>query len=331
MSVFAWPPNCLPQKVDWKYDSPSRAAISPFDGDTTIIARTGDRWRGACSFSPLWDEPRWELETFLGRVRHQNHQFVMPPQFYKRRGTLITNNLAPNGGRFDVIGPWTGGSATLEIDCSMLRITNTSVGVIGTALSGGITVTANTQYVLRIECLAGKVSTFAIFVGTSAGGSQIFNSGVLSTAGVYTATFNSGANTTIHVTLMSNSSTVGDFVYFDNFVLETCALTQGVQAVGDLLVMDGLAASQSQMLRKSDMIEVNGQLLQLLISLTTNASGVAYVRVTPPLRTAVADNSPVIIGTPMGRFLFEDDPSVWTTTGYFESSFTLNIMEDLTT
>ena len=330
MSVFVWPPNCLPQSIDWWYDSPSRPAISPFDGDTTIISRTGDRWKGGCSFNPIFGEQRWELQAFLGRLRHQNNQFVMPPQFYQRRGTLVSVNLAPNNGRFETIGPWTGVSAAIEIDSNMLRITN-SGATTGSAQSGAFTVVANTQYVFRVECLKGLTSGFSVRVGTSAGGSQIFTSGSLTQDGLYTTTFNSGANTTLHATLFCNTAVSGDFVYYDNLLIEPCALTQGAQSIGDLLTIDGLTASQSQMLRKSDLIEVNNQLLMLMTSLTTNASGVASVRVSPPTRAIIADNSPVIVGTPQGRFLMADEPAKWSTTGFFSSSFNLSIMEDLTT
>lgn len=330
MSVYSWPQNVLPQKITWRYMSPSRSAISPFDGDLTILSRGGDRWTGECSFAPIFDDAAADVEAFFARIKHQANQFVLPPYFYKRRGSFAPVNVAPNAGTFDVIGPWTGSGAVVTVETGMLRVRN-SAAAAGQARSGAVTVVANTQYVLRVECLPGSVSTFRVIVGTAAGGSTILDSGSITSPGVYTGTFSSGANTALHVSLINNTAATGDFSYFDNLLIERCALTQGATSPGDLLRIDGLDVSQSELLKKSDMIEVNGQLLKLLHGLTTDSGGLAIVRVSPSIRVAIADNTPVILGTPMGRFVMRDDPSSWDTVGYFEKSFTIAIQEDITT
>lgn len=332
MSIFSWPPSVLPQSIAWRYLSASRSAISPFDGDLTVLARVGDRWSGECSFARIFDDEAAEFETFLARLHHQEHQFILPPHFYKRRGSHVPVNLAPNGGTFDVIGPWTAFSSFVTIETGMLRVRN-SAAANGVARSGAIAVTANTQYVLRVECLPGSTdlaTSFEIFVGTSAGASNLVNSGARP-KGIYTTTFNTGANTSIHIDLICNTTTTGDFVYFDNLVIERCGLLQGAHPPGDLVLVDGLTVSQTELLKKADMIEINGQLLKLLNGLSTDNTGLGIVRVSPSLRGTIPDNTPVIIGTPMGRFVMRDDPTTWNTVGYFEKAFTMSFLEDITT
>lgn len=331
MSVYSWPPNVLPQKVTWRYAAVSRAAISPFDGDLTILSRGGDRWTAECSFSPIFDDAAADVEAFFARIKHQAHQFVLPPHFYKRRGSFAPANVAPNGGTFDVVGPWTAANGAMSIETGMMRVQNTASSSVAETRSGAVTVTANTQYVLRIECLPGSAANYWIVVGTTAGSSNIYTSGAFTASGIFTATFNSGANTTLHFTVYCNTNTNGDFVYYDNLLIERCALTQGSTAPGDLIKLDGLAVSTAELLKKSDMIEVNGQLLKLLNALTTDSTGLGIVRVSPSVRVTIPDNTPVILGTPQGRFVMKDDPAQWDTVGFFEKSFTIAIVEDITT
>jgi len=63
----------------------------------------------------------------------------------------------------------------------------------------------------------------------------------------------------------------------------------------------------------------------------TESDGTAYMTFAPPTRTAIANNSPVVIGSPRGRFVMQDDPMRFSTEGFFSSSFNVTLVEDIST
>jgi hypothetical protein len=332
MSVFYWPPSVLPQSTTWWYHSPSRNAISPLDGDLTILAQPGDRWMCQASFAPITDERRQEMMAFIPRLRHQYNQLILPPHFYKRNGSLPATcvNLAPDGGRFDVIGPWVAVSSNAFIDSGMLCVRNVGAAA-GHGRSGEITVTSGISYLLRVECLRGSSSAFRIWVGTAPGTSNILDSGSLG-EGVFTGRF-TPPGTAIHVTFICNTAVTDEFCFFDNLVIERCGriATSAYLNSRDNVVISDLPATTFGLLQKGDMIEVNGELKGLLHGLFTKSDGSGYVTFNPPTRTAIALNSPVVIGSPYGRFNMQDDPMKFTTQKYFDTAFSVSFIEDIST
>jgi hypothetical protein len=283
------------------------------------------------TFDPIFDDRRQDLIAFGLRLRHQYNQFTLPPHFYRRMGSFAPANVAPNGGLFAQIGPWTGASANAFIDSRTLCVRNTGAAA-GQARSGAITVTADLSYALRIECMRGKASTFRVMVGTAAGGSTLLDSGSIG-EGVYTGRFTSTSTTTIHVTLVCNTSTTSDFVFFDQLVIERCGriATPLYTTPRDNVVISDLPATQFGLLQKADMIEVNGELKGLLHGLNTLGDGTGYVTFNPPTRVAIPENSPVVIGSPRGRFFMREDPMRFKTQGFFSSSFSVSLIEDIST
>jgi hypothetical protein len=63
-------------------------------------------------------------------------------------------------------------------------------------------------------------------------------------------------------------------------------------------------------LRSGDWFEINGELKQCTTSLDSDAAGLGYLQFTPGIATSPADNDPVIINCPMGRFMLGADPDI---------------------
>ncbi len=66
----------------------------------------------------------------------------------------------------------------------------------------------------------------------------------------------------------------------------------------------GWPASTNNLLLDGDWFEVNGELKQLTAPVNSDASGLAYIRFRPGLAGAPADNDPVIVLEPFGRFIY---------------------------
>jgi len=88
----------------------------------------------------------------------------------------------------------------------------------------------------------------------------------------------------------------------------------------------GLPASTAGLVTAGDRTEVNGEMKLATASLDGDAAGLGYLAIEPVLRAAPADNAPVIIGQPTGRFVLTEDASWQTRPGMF-SDFVLPFIE----
>ena len=70
------------------------------------------------------------------------------------------------------------------------------------------------------------------------------------------------------------------------------------------LYLKGLPASQAGLLLAGDWVQSGTQLTMALGALDSNEAGMGYVAISPPLRFAPADNDPLFIHNPMGRFIY---------------------------
>lgn len=92
---------------------------------------------------------------------------------------------------------------------------------------------------------------------------------------------------------------------------------------GSALYIKGLPVSTNGLLLENDQVEVitsyGSELKFVTAALNSDAAGLGYLQFEPPLRGVPAENAPVIIHQPMGKFLFsgdlvgfENDPGVTT-------------------
>jgi hypothetical protein len=84
----------------------------------------------------------------------------------------------------------------------------------------------------------------------------------------------------------------------------TSAVTTGTVQTGSALYLKGLPASTDGLLEIGDWVEVAGQLKQVTARLNSDAAGLGYLQFRPALGDSPADNDPVIINQPFGRFIY---------------------------
>lgn len=87
------------------------------------------------------------------------------------------------------------------------------------------------------------------------------------------------------------------------------ALDSGTSQTGSALYIKGLPASTNGLLLLDDPFEINGELKQCTASLNSDAAGLGYLQFAPALVRSPADNDPVVIFQPMGKFILGGDPS----------------------
>lgn len=76
---------------------------------------------------------------------------------------------------------------------------------------------------------------------------------------------------------------------------------------GSALYIKGLPVSTNGLLLVGDLVEIGGELKQVKASLNSDAAGLGYLQFEPPLFRSPADNDPVIINNPMGKFILADN------------------------
>lgn len=93
-----------------------------------------------------------------------------------------------------------------------------------------------------------------------------------------------------------------------NSVAHNQAAPAGTPPTGGMMYLKGLPASTDGLLLPGDFFEVNGELKQVTMSLDSDAAGRGIVQFRPGLARPPADNDPVIILNPLGRFAMTEDP-----------------------
>lgn len=91
----------------------------------------------------------------------------------------------------------------------------------------------------------------------------------------------------------------------------TSAASSGTAQTGTGLNVKGLPVSTAGLLLPGDWFEVNGELKRATAALNSDAGGLGYLQFEPPLVYSPADNEPIIVNTPLGRFILADNPK-WT-------------------
>lgn len=105
---------------------------------------------------------------------------------------------------------------------------------------------------------------------------------------------------------------------------QTVASTSAATSqAGSGIYVKGLPASQSGLLLPGDFVEIDGQLKRVTASLDSDAAGLGYLQVRPSIVRPVADNTPIIVTKPLGRFKFSENID-------YDSMFGMNSDYDLT-
>lgn len=96
--------------------------------------------------------------------------------------------------------------------------------------------------------------------------------------------------------------------------LTTTSAAAATPQTGSAYYVKGLPTSQSGLLLPGDWFEVNKELKRCTAQLDSDASGLGYLQFSPPIRTSANDNDPVIVNTPMGRFILANNQNGWQST-----------------
>lgn len=90
----------------------------------------------------------------------------------------------------------------------------------------------------------------------------------------------------------------------------TSAATSGTSQTGSSIYVKGLPASTSGLLLAGDFFEVNGELMQCVASLDSDNAGLGLLQMHRAPQTPIADNDPIIVLNPFGRFRLASDPRI---------------------
>lgn len=107
----------------------------------------------------------------------------------------------------------------------------------------------------------------------------------------------------------------------------TTAGTAGSSSAGVSGVnLKGLPLSTTGLVVAGQRVEIAGETKIATADLNSDAAGLGYLQFEPVMRAAPADNAPVIIGQPAGRFVLTEDAS-WVTRPGMQSDGTLTFIE----
>jgi hypothetical protein len=131
-----------------------------------------------------------------------------------------TNTELVTNGTFDTgISGWTGYNSTPTWDNVNQRLAiNAPTEFDGAQTSSGISVSANTNYTLSLDVFLGTAGGVRLQVRNSAnsGGIALLD---VDASGAYVLNFNSGANTSVYIRLLTSGGNTGT-AYFDNISLK---------------------------------------------------------------------------------------------------------------
>ena len=106
-------------------------------------------------------------------------------------------------------------------------------------------------------------------------------------------------------------------------------LIDGASQTGSSVTIDGATASVTNLLRAGDYLSFNNQLFMTTADCNSDGSGDVTVTLSPPIRSAPADDAAVDIDAPVsGVFMLATDPSWSNRPGAF-SSFQMTCIEDV--
>jgi hypothetical protein len=109
----------------------------------------------------------------------------------------------------------------------------------------------------------------------------------------------------------------------------TTAAITGTLQTGVTLNLKALPPSTNSLLLPGDWVECSGQLNMVTAPLNSDAAGLGFLQLQRPFTTAPADNAPVIINRPIGRFLLAEEEVGWSSRPGVLSDFSISFVEDI--
>jgi hypothetical protein len=327
MTDFLWPTTLVPARSEVKLLDLATRFRSPFTGTSRTYARPGgDVLSMSMQMPPLRDAKRAQLVAIIAALRGGVHRVWCKDHSYVRRGSFPSVELLPD---FSSAAPWTPGHATLSVSDGVGRITaeTHSVSEYPGINRTGVPVTNGGAYVLRAFFTRSSTGTASLGVymesGTAIAGYHI----ATGFRALSLTTSDTSAIVSVRIDGTSTSTVAGDFADVPYASLARCALVKGASQTGSKIVIDALPVSTNGLLLAGDRVQIGEELLTVIAPLDSNSSGEGTLILHRPLRTAPADNAPVIIHEPMGLFMLAEQENGWLNDPGRVSSATVNLIE----
>lgn len=330
MAEYTFPPHIAVAEIEWRLADLTGRFSSPLSGAVRTVSR-GQRWACAIKLQTLASADRHYMQAWLAAIRGGSSRIWIADPSATFRGSFAAPELVTNGSPIAATTDWTTSNAELVLSADSLnglRLSRTGVTGDRTAQFAAVTTVASAPYALRWLLTAGRGNVrAAAYAGTSAGASGLLSGTTRATAARYVEALTpSGTTTHVSVADFTAGRSAGAFQFVSGVSLARCGLVNGASQTGVLLIVDGLPASTSGLARAGDMFEVGGELKRLTADVDTDGSGNAALMFEPALRSAPADNVPVIFTKPAGRFVLADDAG-WQTRPGLISDLELSFVE----
>jgi hypothetical protein len=328
--------------TQWVPVSNTTGARSIFSGAVTSLERAGPRWRIMISTANSTDRistyaERSILKSVYSALNGQANRIWVADPSYVQRGSFPTSELLSNNTFSNGTTGWaSSASITLSAADRMLRAVRATVGATATTLgnSSSVTVVTGAPYVFRAflwQGLGPYTSGHRLHFGSTFGGAELLLGSTSASYGMFTLS-HAPASTPIFVGIRDASTsgqTAGDYVGVHYTSLSRCMLIAGGSQTGRSLNVDGLPTSTSGLLLPGDRVQIGNTLCMVISRLDSNSSGAGYLQLHRAPRATPADNDPVIVHNPMGRFVMTEDAGGWDDRPGQISDFSMTLEEAL--
>lgn len=187
----------------------------------------------------------------------------------------------------------------------VLRLRRTAVSAAATIRATGVTVVNGAVYALRSYLAPSRgPMRFRLTLGSTAGAND-YVLGTSTTAQQVTTEIATVGSTTAHFSVGDEQTgrSTGDIQDVLYVSLARCALVNGASQTGNSLAVDQLPASTDDLLAFGDYFEIGGEIKRCTSPLYGNSSGQGTLNFEPALVRSPADNAPIHVSEPMGKFL----------------------------
>ena len=335
MTDYVLPPDLVASRVEWTLLDNSAVFTSPLSGATRTVSRPGLRWGVRAIYRATTGQKRRRLLALLAALRGRTNRLYFTDPAYTIAGSISCPELLSNNAATVNTTGWTSSNAELEISADShfgLRLFRSGVTADRYVYQSAATTVTSAPYAVRMLLHAGRGNARASMeAGTSQGATDVLNGATRTVDGYYVDSF-AASGTSTHFSFHDYISgrSAGNFQFLSWVSAARCILVNGASQTGNKLIVDGLPASTNGVARAGDWFEVNGELKRLTADLNSDGSGNGYMIFEPSLRTAPADNAPVIFRSPMGKFMLASDSTTWETNPGIISDIEINLIEDIT-
>jgi hypothetical protein len=334
MADLFWPADIIPSSMEWRIIDSTAVFNSALSGVTRTVSRPGTRFGCTMNFQALSGSDRSRVIGILSSLRGRSNRIWIEDDSYTKQGSMASTELLSNV-TFAATTGWTSSNAELVLaaDTGKLRLTRTAVVADRTAYASTTTVNGN-QYLFRAGVIAGRGNVrMRLTLGTTAGGGELVTGATETTAGLkHVVAAATGVLTYAGVGDFISGRAADNFQIIDSPSVARCALVNGASQTGSALWVDFLPGSTTGLLKAGDLVAVytsGWELKRLTADLNSNASGQGHMMFEPALRSSPADNAPISIFRPMGRFLLAEEEVGWSSRPGVLSDFSISFVEDI--